>query len=109
MTEKTALNVLMEALPYLRHSVKFYRFQRPGREFWPNREEVEGTIRDAEIVLQDGGKRPKIVTLCGSTRFGEAFDRANLEETLAGNIVLTVGCVASSDLQSGSAPTSRRR
>ena len=84
MTEKTALNVLMEALPYLRHSVKFYRFQRPGREFWPNREEVEGTIRDAEIVLQDGGKRPKIVTLCGSTRFGEAFDRANLEETLAG-------------------------
>jgi len=35
---------------------------------------------------------PKIVCLCGSTRFGEAFTRANLDETLAGNIVLTIGC-----------------
>lgn len=32
----------------------------------------------------------KIVCLCGSTKFKEAFDKANKEETSKGNIVLTV-------------------
>ncbi len=36
--------------------------------------------------------RPTIVCLCGSTRFSEAYQRANLTETLAGHIVLTIGC-----------------
>lgn len=40
---------------------------------------------------------PSIVCLCGSTRFGEAFHQAQLDETLAGNIVLTVGCHVHSD------------
>lgn len=33
-----------------------------------------------------------IVCLCGSTRFSEAYQKANLTETLAGRIVLTIGC-----------------
>jgi len=41
--------------------------------------------------------RPIIVCLCGSTRFGDAFRRANLEQTLLGRIVLTVGCDTQSD------------
>lgn len=41
--------------------------------------------------------RPTIVCLCGSTRFGEAYQKANLEETLAGKIVLTIGCDMKSD------------
>lgn len=36
--------------------------------------------------------KPKIVCLCGSTRFGSTFAEANLQETLKGNIVLTIGC-----------------
>src|SRR5690348_15746534 len=32
--------------------------------------------------------RPKIVCLCGSTRFYEYFQSANYEQTMAGNIVL---------------------
>ena len=40
---------------------------------------------------------PTIVCLCGSTRFGDAFRAANLRETLAGKIVLTVGCDFKSD------------
>ena len=32
----------------------------------------------------------KIVCLCGSTKFKEAFERANKEETAKGKIVLTV-------------------
>ena len=35
---------------------------------------------------------PKIVCLCGSTRFANEFMKAQFEETVAGNIVLTVGC-----------------
>lgn len=42
-----------------------------------------------------------IVTLCGSTRFGFAFQAAMLDETLKGNIVLTIGCITHSDEELG--------
>jgi hypothetical protein len=35
--------------------------------------------------------KPKIVCLCGSTRFYEQFQEANYRETMAGKIVLSVG------------------
>ena len=44
-----------------------------------------------------GAPRPTIVCLCGSTRFGDAFRDANLAETLAGRIVLSIGCDFKSD------------
>lgn len=34
----------------------------------------------------------KVITLCGSTRFKEDFERVNKQLTLAGNIVISVGC-----------------
>lgn len=40
---------------------------------------------------------PTVVCLCGSTRFMDAFQKANLEETLAGRIVLSIGCNTKSD------------
>lgn len=36
--------------------------------------------------------KPTIVCLCGSGRFREAFERVEFDETLAGRIVLTIGC-----------------
>ena len=48
---KAMKEALEGALPYLRHSLKFYRFQREGHEFWPNREAAEANIRDAEAAL----------------------------------------------------------
>jgi len=42
--------------------------------------------------------KPTIVCLCGSTRFYQAFAKAQLEETLAGRIVLTIGSVTCSDV-----------
>ena len=33
----------------------------------------------------------KVITLCGSTRFKEDFERVNRELTLRGNIVISVG------------------
>lgn len=35
--------------------------------------------------------KPIIVCLCGSTKFYDAFQKANYDETMAGKIVLTVG------------------
>jgi hypothetical protein len=49
--------------------------------------------------------RPTIVCLCGSTRFGEAYREANLRETLAGKIVLSIGCDTKSDTDLAQAGT----
>ncbi len=40
---------------------------------------------------------PKIVCLCGSTRFKQQFIEANFRETMAGNIVLSVGWFSHAD------------
>lgn len=40
---------------------------------------------------------PKVVCLCGSTRFSQAYQEANMRETLYGNIVLTIGCDMKTD------------
>lgn len=44
-------------------------------------------------------QRPTIVVLCGSTRFSADFQSANLRETLAGKIVLSIGCDMRSDAE----------
>lgn len=36
--------------------------------------------------------KPKVVCLCGSTRFKEAYDKASYAEGIAGKIVLSVVC-----------------
>ena len=38
--------------------------------------------------------KPKVVCLCGSTRFYQEFQEANFRETMAGRIVLSVGFFA---------------
>lgn len=45
--------------------------------------------------------RPKIVCLCGSTRFWETFQSENLRLTLEGCIVLSVGAATASDEDHG--------
>ena len=44
---------------------------------------------------------PRIVCLCGSTRFWKTFQEASLRETLMGRIVLSVGCATASDEDHG--------
>lgn len=51
--------------------------------------------------------RPRIVCLCGSTRFGSTFAAATLRETLAGAIVLSVGSTTQSDDQLGLSPATK--
>jgi len=52
------------------------------------REAIRALIREHGPEVE----RPKIVCLCGSTRFMNAFRRASLEETLGRKIVLSIGC-----------------
>ncbi len=47
-------------------------------------------IEEAGLLKPEG--LPKIVCLCGSVRFVEAYKHVTLVETLAGNIVLSIGC-----------------
>lgn len=37
-------------------------------------------------------QRPIVICLCGSGRFKEAFEQATFDATLAGKIVLSIGC-----------------
>ena len=43
----------------------------------------------------------KIVCLCGSTRFRSAFEIANMDETLRGNLVISVGMFGHADHPDG--------
>jgi hypothetical protein len=43
-----------------------------------------------------------IITLCGSTRFPDAFDLANMHFSLLGDIVLSVGMKGHADIPIGS-------
>lgn len=49
------------------------------------------------LEKKEQATKPVIVCLCGSTRFSDAFREANLRETLAGRIVLSIGCDTKSD------------
>lgn len=52
-----------------------------------------------ELVDERSINRPTVVCLCGSTRFSEAFRSLNLQETIAGRIVLSIGCDTKSDAE----------
>jgi hypothetical protein len=45
-----------------------------------------------DSLIETAIERPKIVCLCGSGRFMDQFNEAEFQETLAGHIVLTIGC-----------------
>ena len=67
---------------------------------------VDGLGRTIMPKSETGTKQPqvrKIITLCGSTRFPEAFDIANMHLTMQGYIVLSVGCFGHANRPRGSA------
>ncbi len=67
---------------------------------------IRAVLRELSVSRRLG--RPTIVCLCGSGRFLNAFNRAEFAETLAGKIVLTIGCnthdVSRSDELAGQKP-----
>lgn len=55
----------------------------------------ETSMTDKALVME--GPRPRVICLCGSTRFKAEFQQANLDLTLAGFIVLSIGCDTKAD------------
>lgn len=47
------------------------------------------------------GDRPTVVCLCGSTRWPQAFELANMHESLMGRIVISVGMHGHADQPTG--------
>ena len=43
-------------------------------------------------MIETEQELPRIVCLCGSTRFANEFMQASFDETIAGRIILSVGC-----------------
>lgn len=54
------------------------------------------------------GEKPIVITLCGSTRFPQAFERANRKLTLAGHIVISVGLFGHGEPEELSPETKRK-
>lgn len=52
-------------------------------------------------LMRENLGTPRIVCLCGSTRFHAAFQKANYDETMAGRIVLGVGFCPHSSATAG--------
>lgn len=75
----------------------------PSKEDVPSRSQILSKMTQDNQKMglyeskEDVPERPKIVCLCGSTRFMEAFQEANLRLTCEMNIVLSVGCNTKSD------------
>jgi hypothetical protein len=74
--------------------------------------EAAPKIKEASGTSTNTGSRetaPIVVCLCGSTRFSEAFREANFQETLSGNIVLSIGCDTKSDKGLGLTVADKKR
>lgn len=105
-SELKALRALLDGVPELiedmASSINYRELGYIGDEEENRRYRMAHNIRLALSVRADQGEKktdaqPIRVCLCGSTRFSQAFQEANLRETLAGNIVLTIGCDMRSD------------
>ncbi len=79
------IEIFMKTVQSLQHDTNLLNDQND--KYYKRIQELEG----------QRGELPKIVCLCGSTRFMKAFRWANLAETLAGKIVLSIGCDTKSD------------
>lgn len=55
------------------------------------------TTLDDLLARKNAMPEPVTVCICGSTRFTQAWQDTNLAETLAGKIVLSIGCNTKSD------------
>lgn len=54
-------------------------------------------IADKAGALEGSARGPKVVVLCGSTKFKDQFMQAQFEETMKSNIVLSVGAFMHKD------------
>lgn len=88
--------LLEEVAEFFLAEANFVRTDHPSRSMLLEGGDIMNLIMmcmDNKVGAAEG-LPPKIVCLCGSTKFKEQFEEANKRETLAGKIVLSVGFFA---------------
>jgi hypothetical protein len=70
-----------------------------GEKLQDSLPQASQAMRDLDAAISELNARPKVVCLCGSTRFWKTFQEINLRETCAGNIVLSIGAATRSDTE----------
>jgi len=76
---------------------------------WEGCNDREGAMAAMQSGGLTGSTRPAVVCLCGSTRFKSEYEKANRDETLAGKIVLSIGCDFKSDDAIGLSENDKKR
>lgn len=89
-----ARECLTTAFDYGGHGAEEARQNLMAAQVWATLAlaDAAGDRRRHDVECDFAGPRPTITVLCGSTRFADAFRDANLQLTLRGHIVLTIGC-----------------
>lgn len=92
-------NQPMQSLFEVRYGESTYLLFQPTEDFAPIF--ARWALANPDLipwkVIQLDKPSPRIVCLCGSTRFWREFQEASLRETLAGNIVLSIGAARCAD------------
>lgn len=86
-----AEGVLREAKLYIEDTDPTLETSHAGRELFTK---IDAVLPDIE--KEGSAKKPKVVCLCGSTRFKDEYAAENRRLTLEGKIVLSVGLFAGS-------------
>lgn len=68
--------------------------------------EARAEAQPQALPLHRFEARPKVITLCGSSRFLEVFERQNAELTLRGNVVFSIA--VTSTAQAGELPSAQK-
>lgn len=77
------------------HSHHWHTWHQPIGDNESTEDMLDGSYMKA--TNSEALAKPKVVCLCGSTRFWRTFQKAGLQETLAGNIVLSIGAASGTD------------
>src|ERR1017187_4032888 len=70
-------------------------------------ESTKHTHQVRDIMRECRRGQPKIICLCGSTRFWKTFQEQSLRLTKEGIIVLSIGCATASDDDHGITPAQK--
>lgn len=89
----------LNEIPHNYADTDFKMLREAGLKAWPYYDKQKGDrvwnpLDNGMTYYDKEGKEaifPKLVCLCGSTKFFKEFQEANYRETMAGNIVLSVG------------------
>lgn len=100
-SEELSILMLSDIHNIINFEVKKYRQPEPRKTIQPGKEPWElrpDPLEQSDQQPQLQPNKPKIVTLCGSSKFRDEFYHVNRELTLKGYIVLSLGVFSHSEI-----------